>query len=402
MPDLPGRHNRITLASTTATWNDIGAYPLDKVSAFLSDRQLPALSAVWAAVHHACELLVSSPGRIDEHSRRELRGEGFTIHADGEASIDALERRPAVPGRIWLTTSGTTGRPKRVAHDLASLTTVTSSQPSRTWLLPYSPGTYAWWQLVTLSLAHAEQHLVAVDPEGMDDWPRLAMGAGVTAVSATPTFWRQALYRDPDSVTRLPLDQVTLGGEPVDQAILDQLTAAFPKARVSWIYASSEAGAAIAVHDGREGFPAGWLGRDTPDHPRLQVEGEELLIASPHHAEGYAGLIHTGDRAVVREGRVLIPGRLQSDEINVGGSKIAASRVKAVLLAHPSVAWCAVRGRRAPIVGTIVTADVVTRHETSDQALNQWCAQHLPDYAVPRRVRFLDEIPIKESLKSDV
>ncbi len=82
----------------------------------------------------------------------------------------------------------------------------------------------------------------------------------MTAASGTPTFWRQALYRDPDERRRgCRSSRSPSGGEPVDQAILTRLTEMFPAARVSWIYASSEAGATIAVHDGRAGFPESWL-----------------------------------------------------------------------------------------------------------------------------------------------
>ena len=92
--------------------------------------------------------------------------------------------------------------------------------------------------------------------------------------------------------------------------------------------------------------------------------------------------------------------------------EISLGAVRDVLQAHPGVAWAAVRGRRAPLVGTMVTADVVLASPAGDDnrdtppateaELTAWCADRLPDYAVPRRLRFLDQIPIKETLKSDV
>jgi acyl-CoA synthetase (AMP-forming)/AMP-acid ligase II len=303
---------------------------------------------------------------------------------------------------VWLLTSGTTGRPKRVGHTLETLTTVTTPQPPRTWLLPYSPGTYAWWQLVTLSLSQPGQDLVCVEPDELDRWPERASREGVTAVSATPTFWRQALWSSGPALRELQLAQVTLGGEPVDQAVLNSLRETFPGARISWIYASSEAGASIAVHDGLAGFPQAWLSEARPGRPVLRVEGEELVIESPHHGAGLAGVIRTGDRVTIADGRVHIVGRLAGDEINVGGSKVSAATVRDVLQTHPAVAWASVRGRRAPIVGTIVAADVVLSRQVDEDELVAHCQRSLPDYAVPRRFRFLDEIPVKETLKSDV
>jgi acyl-CoA synthetase (AMP-forming)/AMP-acid ligase II len=66
------------------------------------------------------------------------------------------------------------------------------------------------------------------------------------------------------------------------------------------------------------------------------------------------------------------------------------------------VLWAHVKGRKAPIVGTLVAADVVLSGEASEADLTAWCAERLPDYAVPRRFRVLDAVPLKETLKSDV
>lgn len=396
------------------TWEQLADLLLPASAAVSVLDNLQAIRAVWTAARDGGELLVASRTRLTADLRDELRAAGLAVvdltpHDDPRGGVvervtvaEATLKRPPSPGRVWLLTSGSTGRPKRVAHTLDSLTTVTGSQPPRTWLCPYAHGAYAWWQVVTLSLRHPGQDVLFIEPDELESWPARALEVGVTAVSGTPTFWRQALYRDPDAVAALPLEQVTLGGEPVDQAILSRLSELFPSARVSWIYASSEAGASIAVHDGLAGFPREWLGRTGPGHARLSVVDGELLIESPRRGQGVDRVLHTGDRAEIVGGRVLITGRVASDEINVGGAKASAAAVRDVLLSHPAVVWAAVRGRRAPIVGRIVTADVVLSEETTVAELTSWCTERLPDYSVPRRLRFLDHIPIKESLKSDV
>jgi acyl-coenzyme A synthetase/AMP-(fatty) acid ligase len=136
----------------------------------------------------------------------------------------------------------------------------------------------------------------------------------------------------------------------------------------------------------------------------IQVDADELVVTSPFHGEGLGGAVRTGDRVEVRGDRVVITGRLDRDEINVGGAKVSAGAVRSVLQDHPSVAWAQVKARRAPLVGSMVVADVVTVPGSGiDEAgLVAWCSPRLPEYGVPRRIRFLDEIPAKESLKSDV
>lgn len=402
-----GAGNTVVAGSFRGAWRDLEPLPLPEAAAVFCAGQLDAVRAVWAHATSARETLIAAAARSEPALVAELSGSGLAIAdaAGATLTVAPAERpRPAEPGRLWLLTSGSTGRPKRVAHTLDSLTTVRGEQPPRTWLCPYTPGAYAWWQVVTLGLTIAGQNVVFVEHDRLDDWAELAATHGVDAASGTPTFWRQALLRAGEALARIPFRQVTLGGEPVDQGVLDLVAAAFPDARVSWIYASSEAGAAIAVHDGRAGFPAEWVGSAPREgRPALSIDGEELVIASPHRGAGVAAELHTGDRVEVRDGRVHIVGRLASDEINVGGSKASASAVREVLLAHPGVRWAAVRGRRAPLVGTVVAADVVLADaDTTETDLARWCAERLADYAVPRRFRFLAAIPLKESLKSDV
>ncbi|MER7606557.1 AMP-binding protein [Nocardioides sp. NPDC127503] len=391
-----------------ATWGEVvqHAAPRSAPTAHVVEHSVDALPAV-AGLKDGGELLVVAAGRLDESLAEELRGAGFDLVTGDDVQV-ATNSRPAEDGRVWLLTSGSTGRPKRVGHTLESLSTVTGVAP-HTWLCPYSPGTYAWWQVITLGLGVPGQDLVLVDPADLDDWVTPALEHGVTAVSGTPTFWRRTLMRHGAELQKLPLEQVTLGGEPVDQAVLSQLGEAFPDARVSWIYASSEVGASIVVHDGRAGFPEEWLDRDVPGRPRLAVADGELVITSPHHgtdAAGaeMAGAVRTGDAARIEDGRVLVTGRLDRDELNVGGSKVSAGAVRDLLQSHPAIAWAAVRGRKAPLVGTMVVADVVADHDsdvTTDD-LTRWAAERLPEYAVPRRIKMLAEIPAKETLKSDV
>ncbi|WP_018155325.1 AMP-binding protein [Demetria terragena] len=416
-----GAHNRVVVADDTVfdgAWSDLAPWSgVPAVAAFLTrDLLAPARAAWLAASEPHRETLIATAARVGIAQQQEWRDGGMAIvrwptaqpdagHDDQHVDHPEAPREPDA-GRVWLLTSGSTGRPKQVAHTIDSLTTVATDQPPRTWLCPYTPGAYAWWQVVTLSLSVPGQDIVFVDGARADIWPHRALEAGVTAASGTPTFWRQAIFRSGETLAQLPLEQITLGGEPVDQAILDQLGEMFPDARLSWIYASSEAGAAIAVHDGQAGFPSAWLDRHTPGRPQVRVVDGELVIVATHGAQGMDTEIRTGDRADTHGDRVLITGRLASDEINVGGAKVSAAEVRGVLLQHPEVLWAHVRGRKAPIVGQMVQAEVVPAGAAATDGLTdrltRWCRDRLPEYAVPRRIRVLSEIPIKETLKSDV
>lgn len=390
----------------TGTWHDLEPIDLPPAAAVFCASHLDAVRALWTVVRDPShEILIAAANRREPGLEAALLDSGLAIvELDGTTVhvTSPPQPRAAVPGRVWLLTSGSTGRPKQVAHTLESLATVGAAQPPRTWLCPYTPGAYAWWQVVTLGLMTSGQDVVFIEPNRLADWAELALEHGVTAISGTPTFWRQSLMQSGAALADLRLEQATLGGEPVDQRVLDQVADAFPGARVSWIYASSEAGASIAVHDGTAGFPVEWLEHSAPGRPRLSVVDDELVIESPKRGEGIAAQLHTGDRVEIRDGRVRIVGRLASDEINVGGAKVSAAEVREVLLGHDKVSWAAVKGRRAPLVGTIVSAEVVADPDLTEAELTRHAAAHLAEYAVPRRIRLLDSIPLKESLKSDV
>lgn len=391
-------------SGVTTTWGDLPRAVLPAPAAVVVEDSFAALAFAHEHALTGGELLLVARQRMEPALRAELLDAGFAV-VEGDHVEPPTNPRAAEDGRLWLLTSGSTGRPKRIGHTLRSLTTVTGDLAPRRWLCPYSPGTYAWWQVVTLALAAPGQDLVVVDPTALDGWTEAAARYGVTAASGTPTFWRQALVAQKEHLASVPLEQITLGGEPVDQAVLDQLAATFPEARISWIYASSELGATIVVHDGRAGFPTAWLDRDAPGRPRLSVRDGELVISSPHHGEGLAGEVPTGDAVVVEDDRVIITGRISSDEINVGGAKVSAGVVRSVLLAHPDVAWAQVRGRKSPMVGNLVVADLVLAEgvengrETS-AAITAWCSERLPEYGVPRMLKVLDEIPVTATGKS--
>ena len=312
----------------------------------------------------------------------------------------------AIPGRVHLLTSGTTGEAKLLQHTWTSLFTMARVRGVRRarWLLTYQPGTYAWYQLVTAWLFMPQQSLVLADGTSPAEMIAAAATRGVTAISATPTFWRIALLQA--APLRDGLEAITLGGEPVDQPILDRLHALFPAARRVHIYASSEAGASIVVRDGRAGFPAAWLGA-AGHSPELKVVEGRLWVRSDHAALGFAGWIDTQDVAVLEGDRVHIVGRADHTIINIGGAKAIAPDIERVLLSHPYVLWCRVRGVRAPLVGQLVKAEIVPHpgraaDEIPEAELTSYCVERLPAHMVPRVWERLDRIPATVNWKTEV
>ncbi len=317
-----------------------------------------------------------------------------------------------IPTEWIFATSGTTGTPKLVAHSLASLTRTTKlfAGASRRWGQMYNIARFAGIQVFLQGLTGGSLLLPAPDA-GLPEQLAFLASKGCTALSATPTLWRKILMTPGHEV--LPLTQVTLGGEIADGAILSALVRTYPAGRVVHIYASTEAGTAFSVRDGRPGFPVSYL-QDAPSGVRLKVVDGRLFVRTRHaratylnRQEAFAdadGFVDTGDRVEIDGDRCLFLGR-ENGAINVGGNKVYPEEVEHVLLAHPAVNLARVSARKSPITGQLVVAEVVAMPGVDagalPVALKTWCADRLPHWKRPAMIRVVAQLAASAGGKVD-
>jgi acyl-coenzyme A synthetase/AMP-(fatty) acid ligase len=239
----------------------------------------------------------------------------------------------------------------------------------------------------------------------------------VTHITGTPSHWRRALMSP--AVRTLSVAYARLSGEIADQTIIDNLQSALPNAKVAHAFASTEAGVAFEVTDGRAGFPASFLDREETD-VLLKVEDDTLHIRSARTALCYvgkhdealldaAGFVDTGDVVQQRGERYYFVGR-RGGIINVGGLKIHPEEVEAVINQHPGVRMSRVSARKNPITGAIVSAEVVLVSQ-SEHALDsggvedtkaeilQACRRSLAAHKVPASIRVIASLAMTPSGK---
>jgi len=316
---------------------------------------------------------------------------------------------------ILLTTAGTTGAPKLARHSLARLLgrvhAPSPGQAAPTWLLTYHPAAFAGLQVLLTALAGGGR-LVATIGKDAATLARAALEHRVTHISGTPTFWRAFLVALGNEAAAVPLRQITLGGEAVDQAILDRVAALFPQASITHIYASTEAGALFAVHDRQAGFPSRWL-REGVDGVALRIREGVMEVRSPRAMEDYVlgtgtasltddGWLVTHDLVEERGERVVFLGRADF-VINVGGAKVSPDEIEAVVLEVDGVSEVRVFGAANPISGQVVVAEVVTSNGHVQDIVRRAIIEHtrarLQLYKVPRVIRFVDAIPYSSAGK---
>ncbi len=403
--------------------------------------QLTAALALMELDGTARRIVLCPPDLTDEHLQIVASAaEADTLVTDGLGGgyllpviAQRVVCRPAIrPGPSerarrqqteWvLLTSGTTGVPKLVSHTLATLTGVIKAGSSAgqpiVWSTFYDTRRYGGLQILLRALFGSASIVLSSAAESTADFLVRAGAHGVTHISGTPSHWRRALMSP--LAHEIKPRYVRLSGEIADQAILDQLKAAYPGAGVAHAFAATEAGVGFSVDDGLAGFPARLI-TDGVGDVEMKIQDDSLWIRSPLVASRYLGLenklsidadgfIDTGDLVERRGDRYYFMGR-KGGIINVGGLKVYPEEVEAVINRNARVRMSLVRGRKSPFTGAIVTADVMLTDQPGDPPLDEQgkevlkreileaCQAALAVHKIPVSLRFVAELDIGASGK---
>lgn len=309
---------------------------------------------------------------------------------------------------VWvLCTSGTTAAPKAVFHTMNSLTANirrrTGQGAGYRWGLVYSPTKFAGLQVVLHALLAGRGLVDCSSLMDVEKQAALMLKAGVDALSGTPGFWRKWLM-NPEA-RALELKQITLGGEIVDQRLLDSLARVYPTARLTHIYASTEVGVGFSVSDGQAGFPSSWV--DTKDAPvQMRISKDNTLLLRPklptkgQHIDSLLdseGYIDSGDVVELLGSRVFFKGRANGT-INVGGNKIFPEVVERLIRNVTGVHDARVYGRSSGLMGEVLCADVVINEMAEwpkvKDAIVDRCRNALPEWQRPALVKRVQSIQL--------
>jgi acyl-coenzyme A synthetase/AMP-(fatty) acid ligase len=423
----------LTYETLCASADELAPHLVGARIALATSDVMEAVVLLAAADSSASEILLMSP-TLDEvtlASYLETSGPDFTLtdiastagSADQFRRSDSAQRASgAIVARAklaaprlatdWiLTTSGTTGRPKSVSHSLEGLTRTTKQDVAiglgQVWGLIYDFSRFAGLQVLLQSLMSGACLAAADLASPLSKQIGFLTGVGCSHLSATPTLWRKILMSPGSS--DLQLKQVTLGGEIVDASIIASLARAFPSARLTHIFASTEAGVGFSVSDRQPGFPASFL-TDPPAGIGLRIIDGRLQVHNPLRAGRDRGedvkvsgedWVDTGDAVEVRGARVYFRGR-EDGVINVGGNKVHPEEVERALLSHPKVAMARVYAKSNPITGQLVAADVVPAPNAGDDLradLTAYLGERLSRYAIPALLRLSPRLEINAAGK---
>jgi acyl-CoA synthetase (AMP-forming)/AMP-acid ligase II len=243
-----------------------------------------------------------------------------------------------------------------------------------------------------------------------DRLPRAVL-EGLAATRATvfpgmPVFYQSfcELERPPE----LPHLRLCLSaGAPLPLAVAQKFRARFGQPIHSF-YGSSECGgicydrAAPLTEQGFVGSPMNGVRLELLE-PEATISRVRVHTAAAGDAyfpepqpEKLGGGTFTPDDLLVQSGDgYRIAGRV-SDVINVAGKKVNPAEVEATLLACEGVTAAVVFGRASTLRNEEVAACVVAGGVIAEPELLQFCRERLSGWQVPKRIFFLDALPVNE------
>ncbi len=295
---------------------------------------------------------------------------------------------------LVLFSTGTTGRPKAILHDLTLflkrfLTPRPTLRTLNFLLFDHIGGINTLFHTL-----FNRGVVVAPEERSVTSILNTCRIYGVEVLPTTPTFLRMMLMSGavPEMVPSC-LKVITYGTERMDQPTLDQLCGLLPEVDFRQTFGMSELGIVRVKSESRTSLfmKIGGEGVET------KVKDDVLYIRSQSRMLGYLnapspfdgeGWYNTNDVVEARNGFYKVVGRV-SDVINVGGLKFMASEVERVALEYPSIELVKAFAKPNPITGQHVELTVQpTQHaEIETNLLSEFLKSRLQSHMVPKRIR---------------
>lgn len=358
-------------------------------------------------------------------------------NADWDAFLDPGPFETFVPPprtcAMILYTSGSTGRPKGVqlSHDgqLWALgirvSARTSFEDER--LIVAAP-LFHMNALGSCKFALCAHASVVLMPQFEAKSFIAAIGRfGVTWITSVPTMMAM-LARESAALAAIDTSgvrYVRMGSAPATGQLYDSVHRIFPNAGVAGGYGTTEAGPIVFGPTGGRALPGGdglgWPMKDVEvrmvdaegqDNPR---EGE-LWMRTPANMLGYLNMPEKTSQVLTEDnwyksgdafrtdesGCYYFVGRVD-DMFNCGGENIYPGEVEKVIEQMPGIMQACVVPVPDELKGQKPVAFVVAKDggDLTEQAVKQYVLAHAPAYQHPRRVFFLDALPLAATNKVD-
>ena len=358
-------------------------------------------------------------------------GAGVTVHELPSFYHDASPKLPTLEAgdtAVILYTSGTTGPPKGAM--LSHGANLTLTRQTR-WLMGYGPDDVLYtafplfhinarYTTVTCAMEAGARCVLEQRFSAGSFWD-ICRAKGVTAFNYMGALimmlWKQpARPDDADHPVRRGFGAPCPPEiwEPFEERFGVQLTEVYGSTEVPIVTQNGMAAVDLADRRiGTSGRPSGLYGMRIVDEAGNEAPpgtpGEIIVSARPNHAtfSGYydmteatadawrGGWFHTGDRGVVdADGYLTFIDRVK-DCVRRRGENISSYEVEQSIARHPAVLEAAVVGVPSELSEEEVLACVVLKPGRTLTAVEliEHCDGRMAHFAVPRYIRWMDELP---------
>lgn len=347
--------------------------------------------------------------RFDAHDRPAIEPAGRNTPADNDVLNDLRSRKHA---GLLLLSSGSTGQPKMMVHDLDVLVdTFRGRREKRLRFVLFLMFDHIGGINTLLNCLAATATFVIPERREPACIAALIERHAVNVLPTTPTFLKLMVISD--VIGRYDLSSlhvITFGAERMPEEFLGRLKKLFPHTKFIQTFGTSETG--IAATQSSAG--AGTMMKLSDPNTEYAIINGELCLKSKTRIVGYLDSnrnsrlnadewFHTGDMAAdCGNGFFRIVGRKNS-LINVGGEKVLPAEVEGVLYQLNHVVDCKVYAETNALMGQIVAADVLwdcpkTAAEVKREIKNH-CRGKLDAYKIPVRIRLLSELKYSDRFK---
>ena len=295
---------------------------------------------------------------------------------------------------LVLFSTGTTGRPKAILHDLTLFLKRFETPRATLRTINFLLFDHIGGINTLLHTLFNKGVVIAPEARTVDSVLETCRKFDVEVLPTTPTFLRLMLMSGavPDKVPTC-LKVVTYGTERMDQPTLDDLCKLLPNVDFRQTFGMSELGIVRVKSESRDSLfmKVGGEGVETRVvNNVLQIRSESRMLGylnapSPFDVEGW---YDTKDVVDVKNDYYKVTGRI-SDVINVGGLKFMASEVERIALNFPNVSLVKAKPKQNPITGQHVELSVQPTIEgaVDKDLLMAFLKQKLQTHMVPKRIR---------------
>jgi len=335
------------------------------------------------------------------------------VKPSAEGEKHDLVSRLIAQGRsgLILFSSGSTGEPKAMVHDLDNLIdSYRGKKLKKLNMMVFLMFDHIGGLNTLLNTLSLGAQIILPSSRDPEDVASLIEHHHVNVLPTSPTFLNMMLMANvAEKYDLSSLRMITYGTEPMPKSLLLRLRKVFKKTRFLQTFGTSETGIAKTSSRSSDSLEMKF---EDPDQEYKVVEGE-LWLRSKTQVLGYLnasmesftkdGWFRTGDLVEELEGGYIrIVGR-NKEVINVGGEKVLPAEVESVLLEIDIVADALVRGESNAIMGQSVVADIVLSVEVekkdAKKQIKKYCRERLAGYKVPTKLTFLKLIDVGDRFK---